>query len=99
MGAVKFNASSKHIPMLPLNGKNEFIFDEEEFAFLPGQLTRIAESWNNGMEIPEIAKQEKRTNKNIFLALIDLAYREKITRPLAFIPSERSKISNERYLV
>lgn len=85
MGVVKFKTSGKHVPLIPLNGENDFIFEDDELAFYPGQLPRIADLYNGGMDIPEIADIEERPIKEILLALIDLAYKEQITRPLAYI--------------
>ncbi|GIO18125.1 hypothetical protein J18TS1_12250 [Oceanobacillus oncorhynchi subsp. incaldanensis] len=85
MGVVKFKTNGKHIPLIPLNGQNDFIFEDDELAFFPGQLSRIADLYNGGMDVPEIADAEDRTIKEILLALIDLAYKEQITRPLAYI--------------
>ena len=99
MGVVKFKTSGKAIPLIPLSEHNDFIFENDELAFIPGQLREIADLHNYGMTVPDIAELERRTKKEILLALIELAYQEKITRPLAFIPSERSENSNERYLI
>ena len=85
MGALKFKTSGTHTPFVPLSGDNDFIFEDDELAFLPGQLSRIADSYNSGMDVSEIADAEDRTTKEILLALIDLAYKEQITRPLAYI--------------
>ncbi|UUI41159.1 hypothetical protein [Oceanobacillus oncorhynchi] len=86
MGAVKFKTSGKHVPLIPLNGDNEFIFEDLELVFLPGQLDRIALGWNNWQTIEQISEREERREIEIFLALIHLADKEKITRPLAFTP-------------
>lgn len=99
MGVVKFKTNGRVIPIIPLSKHNDFIFENDELAFLPGQLREIADLHNYGMTVPEIAELERRTKKEILLALIELAYQEKITRPLAFLPEGYSEISNERYLI
>ncbi len=99
MGVVKFKTSGKAIPLIPLSDCNDFIFENDELAFIPGQLREIADLHNYGMTVLEIAELERRTEKEILLALIELAYQEKITRPLAFLPEGYSGISNERYLI
>lgn len=86
MGVVKFKTSGKHVPLIPLNGDNEFIFEDLELVYLPGQLKRIALAWNNWKTIDQIAEREERKEIEILLALIHLANKEQITRPLAFTP-------------
>ncbi len=88
MGVVKFktNNKSRTMPVLPLCGDNEFIFEDLELVYLPGQLKRIALAWNNWKTIDQIAEREERKEIEILLALIHLADKEKIDRPLAFIP-------------
>jgi len=86
MGVVKFKTSGKHVPLIPLNGDNEFIFEDLELVFLPGQLDRIALAWNNWQTIEQISEREERKEIEILLALIQLANKEQITRALAFTP-------------
>lgn len=61
-----------------------YIFEDYELAFTKEQLDRIAESWNGGKEVDEIAKEEKRDSLEVFLSLIYLAKKRRKLRPFAY---------------
>jgi len=78
---------NKHqINLLPIRRKKdyEFIFEDYELAFPKVQLAKIALDWNNGKSIDQIAKEQRRHEVEVLLALIHLANKRRITRPFAF---------------
>jgi len=71
---------------LPINRKRDyvFIFEDYELAFPKTQLAKITLDWNNGKEIEQISKEQKRHEMEILLALIYQASRNKVNRPYAY---------------
>ena len=84
---VKFKTTTRTVPMIPKSqrGKVQIIHDNAEFAFFDDQLKRIADDWNNGKTVPELMEQEERPWKEIVFALIELAEKGKITRPMGYL--------------
>lgn len=85
--AVKFKTNSRTIPVIPKSqkGKVQIIHDNAEFAFFDDQLERIADDWNSGKSVPELMEQEERPWKEIVFALMELAEKGKITRPMGYL--------------
>lgn len=96
--AVKFKTNSRTIPVIPKSqrGKVIIIHDNAEFAFFDDQLKRIADDWNDGKTVPELMEQEERPWKEIVFALIELAEKDKITRPMGYLfPGEGFPLEKE----
>jgi hypothetical protein len=75
-----------HAPQLysELARDNVIILDELEFIFPRWQLDEITEMWNDGMELEEIAKIQRRDAREVFLALFHQADKNKVTRAFAY---------------
>lgn len=61
-----------------------FLLDDLELAMTREQLKRITKAWNDGMELEEIAEDERRDPVEVLLALIHQAKRRNKLRPFAF---------------
>ncbi|MFC4661716.1 hypothetical protein ACW0TQ_08035 [Oceanobacillus sp. M60] len=85
MGVVKFKTNGKHVPMLKQTGNVRIVHEDKEFAFYEDQLDRIANDWNNGMRMEDLAEQEGRLPLEILFALTELAEEDRITRPMGYI--------------
>lgn len=74
------------VPLLKEKRRRDYVFilEDLELAFPVDQLEEITDQWNNGMEMEEISKLQKRHIHEVFLALIHQAIKEKVTRPFAY---------------
>jgi len=79
------NTTTQRVPMLKQTRKRDYVFllDELELAMHKDQLDRVTKAWNDGMEIEEISKEERRHAVEILLALIHQAKRGNKMRPFA----------------
>ncbi|RFA36210.1 hypothetical protein CAI16_05300 [Virgibacillus dokdonensis] len=77
-------AQKPTMPLIQPTGDYEIIFDDLELAFRKKQLKDIALFYNHGKEPEEIAKTMQRHPLEIFLALVDLARKNKLKRPFAY---------------
>lgn len=78
------NTAGGHIPVIT-KPRDDYtiILDEYEFYFENSTLKRIAILHNNGRDIKFISEITKRKPVELLLALIHLANKGQITRPLA----------------
>lgn len=61
-----------------------FLLDDLELAMTKEQLNRVTRAWNDGMELEDIAAQERRHPVEVLVALIHQAKRKVKLRPFAF---------------
>jgi hypothetical protein len=61
-----------------------FLLEDLELAMTKEQLNRITKAWNDGMELEEIAAEERRHTVEVLIALIHQAKRKVKLRPFAF---------------
>lgn len=73
------------IPVIKQSRKRDYVFllDDLEMTMHKDQLKRVTESWNDGKDIEDIAKKERRNVVEILLALIHQAKRGCKVRPFA----------------
>ena len=64
--------------------KYVFCLEGFELAFEEDVLAKIVNQWNEGASIEFIAKQEKRRNEEVFLAIFDQACKGNIKRPFGW---------------
>ncbi|SDX61948.1 hypothetical protein [Salimicrobium album] len=69
--------------IIPKTGKNRILLEEYEFGMPGSQLEQIHRAWETGSDLEQIAFVQRRPAMEIVVALLNLADRQKLKRPVA----------------
>lgn len=79
------NTANSYVPIIPLKKYNsyEIALEDLEFVFTKNQLHEITVMHNNGVWVTDIAKNIKRNEYEVLIALIHQHRKGKLTKELA----------------